>query len=264
MDAIDFLWTQVTHKMADEMRLETVAAGKVVTCYCCGRASGRWSTPLFEMRVDSYTKLDVAICAPCNALFHGSYRYLGIEKGTIAKPATPGKLGMLVGCGMIVTQRQSILLTNPGWHSRLSAASEPIFQTVQESGKSAMEFVLQYTRELDEDAFPLLYVSDLGRKKTELVENLQLTYHWDELYACTANQTHRINLILLDQIRALSKTDKTACKKLVKLVRGSCLGHIPPNAPEITAFLTSHPEALNIARKLPCDPHEKLHLLSIA
>ncbi|MGI2030020.1 hypothetical protein [Endozoicomonas acroporae] len=264
MDGIDFLWQYATSPMADEMQLLDVNdSNEPISCYCCGRPSGEWSAPQYQMRVDSYINVEVPICAPCNSLFHGSYKYLGIEKGTPDKPGAPGKLGMLVGCGLIVTQKQNMLLTNPGWDKRLRVATNPLFELLQVSGKGALEYACQRILELSDDEFPLLYISDIGRKKAELVANLKLTHSKAQIRVCSSDSAFRINTELLHAIRTMQQDDKNGWKKLATFIFSSCHGRIAPNDEGLHSFLSANPEALAIARSLPADPHEKLQLLKV-
>ena len=264
MDGIDFLWLHATNQMADEMQLLDVNdSEEPLSCYCCGRPSGEWAVPLYQQRIDSFIKLEVPVCAPCNALFHGSYRYMGIEKGTVKKPTTAGKLGMLVGCGLIVSQTQKILLTNPGWDKRLRAATLPLFEMHQVSGKGALEFALERIMAFTPDEFPLLYIADIGRKKAELVANLKLTRSKAQIRVCSGESVFRINTDLLHAIRAMQQQDKSGWKKLEGFIFSSCHGRIAPNDEGLHGFLSASPEALAIARSLPADPHEKLQLLKV-
>ncbi|MGO0305848.1 hypothetical protein ACTL6P_04410 [Endozoicomonas acroporae] len=264
MDGIDFLWQQVTSQMADEMQLvDSRANDDAISCYCCGRPSGEWGVPYYQLRVDTYLQTDVPICAPCNALFHGSYRYMGIEKGTPEKPLVPGKLGMLVGCGLIVTQQRNLLLTNPGWDKRLRVATQPLFELHQVSGIGAMEYACHLIGGLSEEAFPLLYISDIGRKKAELVTNLKLTLSKAQIQVCSGELVFRTNTELLDAIREMQQADKSGWKKLERFIVNGCHGRIAPSDEGLHAFLSDNPEALAIARRLPADPHEKLQLMKI-
>ena len=264
MDGIDFLWLHATHPMADEMQLLNANdSDESISCYCCGRPSNDWAVPLYQLRLDSYIQLNVPICAPCNALFHGSYQYMGIEKGTPEKPTAAGKLGMLVGCGLLVTQQQKILLTNPGWDKRLKTASKPIFEQHQVSGKGALDYALNFIMELGNEAFPLLYIADLGRKKAELVANLRLTISRASINICSADSAWRLNTGLMQSIRTMQQHDKAGWKKLEGYIFKSCHGQIAPNDDGLHAFLNTHAEALTIARSLPADPHNKLQLLRV-
>lgn len=264
MDGIDFLWQQATSRMADEMQLlDSRDSDESISCYCCDRRSGEWAAPYYQLRADSYIRIDVPICAPCNALFHGSYQYMGMEKGSLEKPTATGKLGMLVGCGMIVTQTQRILLTNPGWDKRLKAATQPIFELHQVSGKGALDYALNFIIDLEDDAFPLLYVSDIGRKKAELVANLKLTLSKEQIYVCSGDITYRLDTALLHSIRTLQEQDKSGWKKLATFIFKGCHGQVAPNDPGLHEFLSGNPEALAIARGLPADPHAKLQLLRV-
>ncbi|WP_419834087.1 hypothetical protein [Endozoicomonas atrinae] len=258
MDCIDFLWNRVTHAMAEEMKLREA---ENETCYCCNRHSSQWIDPRYEWRVDSYIRLEVPICAPCNALFHGSYQFLGIEKGTEEKPVAPGKLGMLVGCGLIVTQTKAILLTNPGWDKRLRAAKRPLFTMVQVSGKSAAEYAITTIRSLPDAAFPLLYISDIGRKKAELIQHMEYSLSRDLIYSCSSDPAIKMDMQLIDTMRALATSNKSGWKKLERFIFNACHGRIAPNDAGLREFLLGWPEALAFAQKLPADPHEKLKLL---
>ncbi len=262
MDGIDFLWLHATHPMADEIQLlDANDSDEPISCYCCGRPSSEWAVPLYQLRLDSYLQLDVPICAPCNALFHGSYQYMGIEKGTPEKPTAAGKLGMLVGCGLLVTQQQKILFTNPGWDKRLKTASKPIFEQHQVSGKGALDYALKLILELEDQAFPILYIADLGRKKAELVANLRLTISKASINICSADSAWRLNTGLMQSIRTMQEQDKSGWKKLSTFIFKGCHGQIAPNDPGVHEFLSDNPEALAIARRLPADPHEKLQIL---
>ena len=274
MDGIDFLWQQVTSQMADEMSLVDCRDNALephrepISCYCCGRPSAEWAVPLYQPRIDSYLQVEVPICAPCNALFHGSYKYMGIEKGPLEPTAsdkgrTPGKLGMLVGCGLIVSQTHRMLLTNPGWDKRLRLATLPLFDMHQVSGKGALEFALERIIAFTPDEFPLLYIADIGRKKAELVANLKLTRSKAQIRVCSGDSVFRINTDLLHLIRTMQQQDKRGWKKLEQFIFSSCYGRILPNDEGLHTFLSANPEALAIARSLPADPHEKLQLLKV-
>lgn len=264
MDGIDFLWQQATCQMADEMPLlDSRVSDDAISCYCCGRQSSEWAVPDYGLRVDSYILMEVPICAPCNALFHGSYRFMGIEKGSPEKPGAAGKLGMLVGCGLLVTQKQRLLLTNPGWDKRLRVATQPIFELRQVSGRGALDYALNFIMELDQDEFPLLYISDLGRKKAELVANLKLTHSKAQIYVCSSDAAYRLNMAIVQAIRTLQENDKSCWKKLEGFISKGCHGLIAPNDPGLHEFLSGNPDALAIARSLPADPHEKLQLMRI-
>ena len=131
------------------------------------------------------------------------------------------------------------------------------------SGKSALDYGLNFILELDQDAFPLLYISDLSRKKAELVSNLKLTYGKEQIYVCSADATYRQNTRLLQMIRTLQAEDKSSWKKLAGFIVKGCHGLVAPNDPELHEFLTANPEALAIARHSPADPHEKLQLMRV-
>ncbi|WP_419533469.1 hypothetical protein [Endozoicomonas sp.] len=260
MDCIDFIWMKVTHAMAGEMSLQPVTEEQ--TCYCCARRSRHWAVPLYESRVDSYIRLEVPICAPCNALFHGSYHYLGIDRGTVEKPIAPGKLGLLVGCGLIVSQTRTLLLANPGWAKRLQSAEQPLFENVvQASGKAAMEYAIETIRELPESEFPLVYIHDIGRKKTELVQQLEYTPSRELIIACSPEPPIKLDMRLIDDLRSLATRDKKTWTTLRLLIIDHCYGRIAPNDKPLQIFLANHPQARALAQRLPVDPHEKLQLM---
>lgn len=259
MDPIDFIWDKLTHKLECEMDLLPVNDN--VSCYCCSRPSGSWLCKSVKYRVDNYLKFQVPVCAACNALFHGSFEQLGAERGTQEDPTAAGKLGMLVGCGLIVTPTESILLANPGWYKRLNWATSPLCRIENISGKEADTFAETYVRSANTKQFPLLYITNLGRRKLELINSLAFTMTSDVLVCCAADSTTRLNLKLIDRMRGMLKEDKPTWDKLKKFIEASCRGFIRPDDKELRHFLIKSPSALSIAKVLPVDPHEKLSLL---
>ncbi|MBO9496933.1 hypothetical protein J7438_23000 [Thalassotalea sp. G20_0] len=155
------------------------------------------------------------------------------------------------------------MLTNPGWDKRLRVATRPLFELHQVSGKGAMEYACHLITELSEEAFPLLYISDIGRKKAELVANLKLTLSKAQIQVCSGELVYRINTELLQAIREMQQADKSGCNKLQGFIVNSCHGRIAPDDEGLHTFLSANPEALAIARRLPADPHEKLQLIRV-
>lgn len=257
MDGVDFIWVHLTQKMKNEMDLVEVADD--VACYCCGRISRHWHCKLAEYRLDNYINLEVPICAACNAFFHPSYHYMGIERGTPEAPKTQGKLGMLAGCGLIVTDTESLLLTNPGWHKRLACAADPLCKTIQVSGKEAASFSEDYIASCK--SFPLVYIPDLGRKKAELIRNLNYTRNAEKIVACTADEVIEKDMGLIRQIRCYAESSPAAWKRFRKFIFDSSHGRIAPADPDLNQFLTIDDTALSIAKQLPADPHAKLQML---
>ncbi|NQZ49648.1 MAG: hypothetical protein HRT95_05515 [Moritella sp.] len=261
MDPIDYLWTRLTEPLGAEMVLQEIN-GEDVTCYCCDRKSQYWASGKYVNRQDSYLKMEVPVCAPCNALFLGTQR-LGIEKGTQEKPAGFGKLGMLAGCGLIVTAKESIILTNPGWHKRISYSDNVLCRLEMVSGKSAFEYIVALMKTLEPADFPVLYISDLGRKKAELVKNLVYTTDSKVLIACSANGAARIDLALLDELQKFAVNDKKSWTKFKRFINDASHGRISPSDEKLQEFMAISPESLRLARLLPADPHEKLALMRI-
>ena len=90
---------------------------------------------------------------------------------------------------------------------------------------------------------------------------MKLSLDSQEIYACSADGAQRINIKLLDLIWDMQRQDKTNWKKLSTYIFRACKGYVAPNDEAMNAFLQSNPMALEIAKKLPADPHEKLSIM---
>ena len=191
MHGVDFLYRYATSAMDDELLVESFAPTASVHCACCGRISAEWLRP--EAVISCIYQRDVTHCIPCYSLFHGSGKYLGIERGVV-----PGKIGMLATCALLVTKAGATIFTGESYAEKLSVATSP-FLSVQRATGFAQTLALLNT----DPKPPFLFISDLGRKKEALVANLRVTTDARRWFICSAKE---VNTLMPTTVRKVFDT----------------------------------------------------------
>lgn len=104
---------------------------------------------------------------------------------------------MLPNAALLVENDSATLLASAKILDKLPG-SFPL-NTRELTGKQVTRFFIDH-----EPVWPALYITDLGRKKAELIENLRLSYNnKDLLYLCSADQCAPFNA---NAFKALSET----------------------------------------------------------
>lgn len=180
MHGVDFLYQYATSSMNDELLTHCFIPASLIHCACCGRISSDWLRP--EAVVSHIYRRDVVHCIACYSLFHGSKKYLGIERGE-GDRAIPGKLGMLATCALLVTKAETVIFTGENYAKKLAVAQSPFFSLRYATGFAQTLLLL----DLDPEP-PFLFIADLGRKKEALVANLQVTTDARRWFICSAKE----------------------------------------------------------------------------
>ena len=188
MHGVDFLYQYATSAMDGELLVESFVPTASVHCACCGRISAEWLRP--EAVVSRIYRRDVTHCIPCYSLFHGSRKYLGIERGVV-----PGKLGMLATCALLVTKTGATIFTGESYAEKLSVATSPFFSVQRVTGFAQTLALININPKP-----PFLFISDLGRKKEALVANLRVTTDARRWYICSAKE---INTLMPTTVKRL-------------------------------------------------------------
>jgi hypothetical protein len=204
MHAVDFLYRYATSAMDDELLAASfLPRDEILVCACCGRLSSAWYRP--EAVRSVIYRQPVAHCLPCYALFHGSKKYLGIErtaKSLEGARAIPGKLGMLATCALLVTTEKVIIFTGENYAQKIAQAQAPFFSLRRATGIAQIVALLEINPQP-----PFLFISDLGRRKEPLVANLRVTAQKESWYLCSADKTETLHPnVLANLIDAIERS----------------------------------------------------------
>lgn len=261
MHGIDFLYRFSTSAMNDELLVDSVFIPDAGVCACCGRAEREWLRQ--EAVYYSKDRIKEIHCIPCHALFHGSTQFLGIERtiqGSDGLVEVPGKLGMLSTCALLVTRTETIIYSGEGYIKKLELAKNPFYKVQRATGFSQVMALLELNPEP-----PFLFISDLGRKKSELVENLKITTRHDEWNLCSAEGVSTINpqLVteLIEKIRSVEEDEKII-QAWLKAICHVSNGYIPSNDKSVEALTRKSPAfRRNVFPLLPDDPYQRIDTL---
>lgn len=205
MMGIDFLHAQLAHKM--EVEFETLDSEPSDRCACCGRAADEWMNSQQKVLFKQGSSTEIH-CLPCHALYHPSFKFLGQEGLRKGKPVAH-KLGMLKGCGALITENYSVLYAPGKYYQKFVAAKDLLFDEVVEAGgKDADIDVMQRPPET-----PLLYIKNFGVVKQRLINSLQLSHSPESVYFCdgpsgTSLEVPRSLLAFARELTALDSPSK--------------------------------------------------------
>lgn len=252
MHPVDFLYTQATSIVRPDM--EPPALISSGCCYNCGREPEAWLEPGLGYRGMSAYRLPYLHCISCESLYIGSVSILGVERLSKGVPVG-NRFGMLSSAALLVENDSATLLASAKILNKLPG-NFPL-NTRELTGQQVTRFFIDH-----EPVWPALYISDLGRKKAELINNLRLSYNKDLLFLCSAEQCAPLNA---NVFQALSEPMATwaADRKLVfiRAMRNLALGNLPPLA--LVDYFNEHPQERALALLMPRDPHHRLHLLKL-
>lgn len=254
MHPVDFMYSHATQIVKDH--LPSPAPVTNGTCHDCDRPADQWLTAQGYTGKDGYEQ-EYLHCVACESLYHGHESVMGVERRSRNGSGVPQKFGMMASAALLVTEEKSTLLASSKILDKLPA-SFPL-QTMELTGRNVLRWVIE-----NPPSYPCLFISDLGRKKTELIQNLKLSYGPDEFYLCSANNLGCINLEALRKIRnEVSHWNKKDINEWRFLVRDIATGKLAPAAPSALSFWEANPQKAALARLLPANPHAKLTMLGL-
>ena len=106
-----------------------------------------------------------------------SYECLVLKDGSIVE----GKLGMLPGCFLVLTQRNGTLYAPGKYFAKLNQAKSKPFTVVQGAELVAVRNCIENLTQSD---FPCLLIS-LSKKKADLIQNLEFTTSLKNIKICS-------------------------------------------------------------------------------
>lgn len=257
MNGIDFLYMHLTHKLSSEYAL--VSADASDSCTCCGRKSINWMNTQYKT-VGSYSGQVETHCISCQSLYHGSFNKIGHE-GYRGENPVAMKLGMLKGCGLLLTENKSVLYAPGKYHRKFLEAPDSIFdEVVDMGGKRVILDVLKRSPEP-----PFLFILNFGVKKGDLVQNLNVTDSVRNLKVCSDSECIEIPNEFIHFQQALTNTSSKDFRSWIELFKRSCSSYL--SVEDVTAFntlTTKYPDLYSAVRKLPADPHLRLKCAFLA
>lgn len=259
MHGIDFLYRYATSAMDDELIAESFVPAMPVHCACCNRFSTEWPRPE-AVRSRIYQR-DVIHCLPCYSLFHGSKKYLGIERG-FGERAVPGKLGMLQTCALLVATTKVIIFTGDNYAEKLSVAEAPFFSLHRATGFAQIIALLDINPEP-----PFLFISDLGRKKEALVANLRVTTDPRRWFICSAKE---LGILMPNSVKNLfdvikrSSLPEAIVMQWLDVLWKVATGGIAADDRKVLELSTRAPEfRREILPLFPQDPYQRIDSVRI-
>lgn len=256
---IDFFYQHVGHVLRPYMAVEPAPDSTV--CVVCCRPAEAWIVPGERVQFNSYGVMEDH-CLACHSLFQPSFELFGTESVRKGGKSVAVKLGMATGCGALITPDDVTLYLN-GYFDKMSIAEKPPFKMVRLSGVEAHQTVAANPPAFDQ----YLYIGNFGRKKLELVANLEFSTP-GELVICHDSEPLRIELDVLNALNAASKDLKQSKKNAIKkALRAMYTGTVPVTddalLKTLTRFANDHPELWSALHKMPANPHERLDLLTL-
>ncbi|MGI9293353.1 MAG: hypothetical protein ACR2PS_05165 [Pseudomonadales bacterium] len=256
---IDFLYRHLGHRLQHEFDLTPSIEGTY--CSNCHRPVTEWAEPLWQVQASWYG-LPVARCLACHVLYHPSFDRLGREGSRGPKP-TALKLGMLRGCGALVTPMHSVLYAPKKYFPKLKAAPDPLFPEIVDLGGMAM--VHDVLGRLTHCGRPVLFIQNFGVKSDELTANLMVSYDAESLHVCSEAWVYELPVLVYQQFEAhvlgMPANERTAWLELFK---SSC--QQPLTLGEIQALNTlTNTQAgfVPILQKIPVDPHVRMEIAQL-
>ena len=250
---IDLLYQQATHIVRPDMaEPESIDTG---ICHDCLRPVEAWLEPNRGYRGKSSYYVPFQHCISCESLYTGSVRALGVERLTATRVEVGGKFGMMSSAALVVDQQGATLVASNKILDKLPASFP--HKTVALTGKAVLHFFMDY-----QASWPALFISDLGRKKTELIQNLRLSYGKNSVWLCSADDSKEVNFRLLSTMTAeVTKWGSRRKSLFIKNVRALALGFQSPM--ELSGYFHDHPEERLLIQSMPQDPHARLQLVSL-
>jgi hypothetical protein len=171
------------------------------------------------------------------------------------------KIGMLLGCGALITSTKTTLFMN-GFIKQMSKADAPPFEMVEMTGLRAHQSLVA---NIPDEEF--LYIGDFGRKKKGLVANLHLS-NPQELFICSDNECLEVSVPMAKALLASCDTVPDIRRLKVKTVLQELYtGKITPDNKRLQATMelikADHPEVVQALGKMPDDPRICINTLKL-
>lgn len=180
-------------------------------CSCCGAPPASWPTPEKAVLDKDGYGMDLVLCEDCIPLYNSTVEHMGVERLTGSKSEVPNKFGMWASVSVIADQNGATLYMPQKIFDKLPPGF-PVKTVVWESKKQATELMTNA-----DVAWPAVVISDLGKKKPEMVNSLVYSYGSTEVAWCSADETSLFNqealLKIIELVKPLAKKERTAISK---------------------------------------------------
>lgn len=227
-------------------------------CDDCGQPAHEWVTPFQGYMDRSSYGVPFVHCEACESLYAGSLRILGIERSARGGAAVAAKWGMMASMALLVEKNRTTLI---GTNKTLNKLP-PTFphRTVDLTGRAAIAWLFQQ----EDLTYPLLFIRDLGRKKTELIRNLELSRGPDQIVMCDADGKQAIDSVLVNELLGETGNWSANIKKtFLEIVRKFSTGDLQFTDSEMRDFRSKYPDQARWLRLLPVCPHERMAVLKL-
>lgn len=256
---IDFFYRHAGYVLHPYMTV--VSAKPDDRCSVCQRQSTHWLNPDEKVAFNNYGNIEDH-CTACHSLYEGSIELFGVERVAGGSTPVPMKLGMATGCGALITPEATTLYLN-GFIKKMGVASHPPFPMVELSGNAAHKQIIENPPTASE----YLYIGNFGRKKAELVGNLELSSPETLVICEESGQTVIATKVTRQLIQATEHMKPAQVNGIKRLLRQFFTGTIKPNDAdfhaEISRITEDTPALLDALNKMPADPHYRLDILKL-
>lgn len=227
-------------------------------CDDCGQYARSWVTP-FQGYIDkSSYGIPYVHCEACESLYAGSIRLLGVERTAKGGAAVSAKWGMMASMALLVEPNRATLIGTQKTLDKLPA--EFPHRTIALTGRSVIAWLLNQ----EDLTYPLLFIRDLGRKKAELIRNLQLSSGPNQIFLCDADGKIAIDSVLINHLLSATAGWPASVKKnFIDVVRRFSSGELQFTDDEMKDFRTKFPEQAKWLKLLPVCPHERIATLQL-
>lgn len=206
-------------------------------------------------------------CTTCHTVRISAPNHLGIEmlRGKDKIPSG-GRLGMLPGCGGIITSYDGIhLALNGGYYRKFAKGKLAQAGGVHED--RPFQLLIRFLAEgrLGDVSDGFIFVELWGRKPDVLMRNLRLTRTLSELWCCSDTGAVPIDLeALIATAKWLTEHDlveKGSRPAFWKPIRDAAAGN--HNSELLARWAKTVPNTQALLDSLPIDPHTRLRLPSL-
>lgn len=193
-------------------------------CSCCGAPPQSWPTPNKATEiVDGYGQTN-RVCEHCIPLYLSNAEKMGIEssrqKGTVV---IPNKFGMMASV-MAVVDQKGCTLYMPEKIAAKMPGDFPVPFVAYESQRSAIQQIVNHDWQ-----YPAVFIGDLGKKKGELIANLEYSYGPKSVIICKAEGVSYWNFEATKQVASMIEEMTPAqVRKIKKIVLESANGKMSP------------------------------------
>lgn len=204
------------------------------------------------------------LCVSCYTLKLGNREVFGIERmaGKSTTPV-PAKMGMMTGCGAVVTADNVLhLAVNAGFMRKIEDGALARRGQVHEMPPLKLLLTLYEDGRLGEPSDGFVYVSNFGRKSLAVSASLALTTDLAELKQASDQGLSVVNLSGLlrvyDWLADHGLLDKATKPAFWRPIQQAARGRVDPD--EIRKWLGRVPDGEQLLHVLPPDPYDRIGL----